>query len=269
MRVSVRGVEFERVGTGEWVYAETGIEVPGARDLTLSDRFEPLLAGRPGAGPEQALVSAEHVRENPDLLGWCREIGALVRDPTTGKAAGYMVPYEAWLEHDREPIGVTAAEFSEDDAEAQLALAEHEYRAAQRRSERASARRLAALKTAIASGVSRTRAAEITGLSNGRVTQLLHPSDARVRIEQSILTALSGGALSALNLRRRLAVPPAPRPPVATVDSALLDLRQRGLVKESPDDVWQLTPSGREYARDHAVAAGSASDLRLVEGGAA
>jgi hypothetical protein len=172
--VEANGTIYAREDDGTWRYADTWIPVPGARDLTLTERFKPkLVVAGTGSGQEveRVVVSGEDIAAHPDLLAWCAELGAPVRGPD-GEMLEVLVPYELWQEHDRIPGEIVAPEHSDDPAERELAIAERKVREAAQALERATDVRAAVLREHEGL-MTREQARAITGLSVGRVQQLV------------------------------------------------------------------------------------------------
>jgi hypothetical protein len=165
---------YVRDRDGTWRYAATGIAVPGARDLTLTERFQPKqVMTADGETIERVIVSGEDVRAAPELLGWCVKAGARVEN-SYGKLVEVLVPYELWQERDHVPGAIYAPEQGPKESERELALAERRCREAERDLERATKRRAKVLRR-YADEMTRQRAHEITGLSVGRIQQLIRP----------------------------------------------------------------------------------------------
>lgn len=167
----VDGVRYLRESDGTWRYAESGLEVPGARDATLSDRFNPKFVVA-GERVERVVVAAQALAEAPELLGWCLEVGVRITD-REGELVEVIVPVESWEERDRVPGALVAPEHSSDEAERALAIAEREYREAELALERAAEWRAKVLRRH-AGDMRRQDARAITGLSVGRIQQLIH-----------------------------------------------------------------------------------------------
>jgi hypothetical protein len=189
--VEANGTIYAREDDGTWRYAHTWIRVPGARDLTLTERFKPkLVVAGTGSGQEveRVVVSGEDIAAHPDLLAWCAELGAPVRGPD-GQMLEVLVPYELWQEHDRIPGEIVAPEHSDDPAERELAIAERKVREAEQALERATDVRAAVLREHEGL-MTREQARAITGLSVGRVQQLVKSALDLEEIDQMILECI-------------------------------------------------------------------------------
>jgi len=161
--------QYVREPDGTWRYADTWIKVPGARDLTLTERFNPKFIVATGK-VERVVVSGADIAQYPDLLNWCLEVG--VRVEGDGRSFEVLVPIEKWEERERIPSAMVAPEHSADPAERELAQVEREYREADQVLSSVTARRAEVLRNR-AEEITRQRAAEITDLSIGRVHQLI------------------------------------------------------------------------------------------------
>jgi hypothetical protein len=191
---TVGNTTYVRENDGTWRYADTWIKVPGARDRTLTEHFRPKLVIS-GVGTdaqvEQVMVSGEDVSGSPRLLEWCLDTGTPVRDED-GKLIEVLVPYEAWQKRDRIPGEIVAPENSENPVERELAIAEREHREAEHALEQAAAKRAALLRQH--SGVmTREQARSITGLSVGRIQQLIRSDVELEEVERMILRVIDLG----------------------------------------------------------------------------
>lgn len=192
----VEGTLYVREHDGTWRYADTWIKVPGARDMTLSERFEPkfVIAGDGSGGKdviERVIVSGKDIEEHPEALDWCLEAGVPVPAPDGG-VAEVMVPYRIWRERDRIPGVIVAPEHSTNEAERQVAIAEREYREADHALEAAADMRAAVLRQH-AGDMTREKARVITGLSVGRIQQLIHSDVELDDLDQMILVSVEAG----------------------------------------------------------------------------
>lgn len=254
---TLNGIEFVRTSQG-WYYRDSELPVPGADDRTLANEYKPRFVGVPDQEPEQVLIAAEMVDKHPEVLGWCKEVGALVRNGARGKVSAYLVPYEEWQVHAAKPLGIIAPEFSSDEWEAELASAERAYRMARQEFDAASSRRQSALEAAIASGLSRARAAEILDVSAGRVTQLLKPSAAptsgpkskKLKLNEAMILALIGASQAPVSAA---AIAEAGQGIVvitskeSTAQVQLASLASRGWVEGSPSEGYTLAPKGARW----------------------
>jgi predicted transcriptional regulator len=185
---------YVREKDGTWRYADTWIKVPGARDRTLSEAFRPKLvvSGQASdAQVERVVVDGKDVKSHPGLLGWCLEEGTPLHDKS-GSLIEVLVPYKAWQSRDRIPGGILAPENSQDVAEREVAIAEREYREAEHALEQAAAKRAAILHEH--DGVlTRERARSITGLSVGRIQQLIRSAAGLDDVDHEILEVIRRG----------------------------------------------------------------------------
>jgi hypothetical protein len=155
---------------GTWRYADSWVAVPGAREVTLTERFSPKFVVNGRQEVERVVVDGAAIVNAPELLGWCLEAGTVLRDGD--RVTEVLVPYALWKERDQIPNELFSPEHEGDEAEREVATAERHFREMERRFELASQERAAALRRH-ADGMTRQRAREITGLSVGRVQQLI------------------------------------------------------------------------------------------------
>lgn len=241
---AVDGVHYVRDHKGIWRYADTWIPVPGARDLKLSERFETKDVVSGAGDIERVVISGDSIRESPELLEWCIEAGEPMYGPD-GQLKEVFVPHEVWTKRDRVPGALVAPEHSSDDAKRQLAHAEREYREADQVLEEAAEARADVLRS-LAGRLTRQQAREITGLSVGRIQQL---------IRREKLTELELGVLGILNVKggrstgsvQELAQKQFPRTSASAIDGVLQELVTRGLVKAGGETI-RLTREGRAMA---------------------
>lgn len=221
--------------------------------MKLSERFETKGVVSRTGDIERVVVSGDSIRESPDLLKWCIEAGEPMYGPN-GRLKEVFVPYEIWTEKDRVPGALVAPEHSPDDAKRKLALAERNYREADQALEEAAEARADVLRL-LAGRLTRQQAREITGLSVGRIQQL---------IRREKLTELEVGVLGILDVKggrsagsvQELAQKQFPRTGASAIDGVLRELVTRGLVKAGGETI-RLTREGRALAPPGADAEGS------------
>jgi hypothetical protein len=176
--------QYVREHDGTWRYADSWVEVPGARDATLTEHFEPKFIVSGNSEVERVVVAASDIAANPDLLAWCIHAGTHITD-SEGELAEVIVPVEEWEEHDRIPGAIIAPEHSENEAHRELAEAEREVREADRAQQIAANNRAEVLRR-YADEMTRQEARAITGLSVGRIQQLIR-SDSLDEIDTVLL----------------------------------------------------------------------------------
>lgn len=185
----INGVQFVRDPEGVWRFAETGIPVPGARDVTLTERFDPKLIVRSDGEVERVVVSGASIEVGGDLLDWCLEEGSLVLDGD--RLIEVLVPYPEWQKRDRIPGELIVPELHGTEPERELAEAERQFREAERGMEEAAAGRAEVLRR-YADEMTRQEARAITGLSVGRIQQLIR-SELLEEHERTILETFQAG----------------------------------------------------------------------------
>jgi hypothetical protein len=254
-RVSDNGIQFVKGSDKVWRYADSGIAVPGARDLTLSERFETkTVVGADGKTIERVIVSGDDIRSAPELLDWCLEHGAQIEN-SHGDVEEVLVPYEIWQERNHVPGAIYAPEDSPREAERELAKAERAYREAEQGIEIASAVRADALRR-YANEMTRQEAREITGLSIGRIQQLIRGYRLNAT-QQAVLRLVGSGAGRTLtSLRQRAANRKIPASD-DFLERRLRELEAQGLI-ELAGKKYRATAEGREaLATARAEAEGS------------
>src|SRR4051812_45959439 len=131
----IDGVVFVRDADGAWRYANNWILVPGARDVTLTERFRPKRIVNDEQEIERVVVSGEDIATAPDLLDWCIAEGTPITKD--GELVEVLVPYELWQRHDRVPGVLISPEHHGSEAEQQVAVAEREFREAEQQLDKA------------------------------------------------------------------------------------------------------------------------------------
>ena len=143
-RAELDGIKFARDADDVWRYADSWIPVPGARDVTLTERFQPKLIVNSAQEIERVIVSAEDIAAAPDLLDWCVIEGTPIRDED--KLIEVLVPYELWQARDRIPGLLFSPEHHGTEAEQRVALAERKFREAEQGLDRAAEYRAEVLR---------------------------------------------------------------------------------------------------------------------------
>jgi hypothetical protein len=236
-------VHFVKGSDEVWRYADSGIAGPGARDLTLSERFETkTVVGADGETVERVIVSGDDIRSAPELLGWCLENGARVEN-SYGKVVEVLIPYEVWQERDQVPGAIYAPENSPREAERELARAERAYREAEQGIEIATAARADALRR-YADEMTRQEAREITGLSIGRIQQLIRGYRLNAT-QQAVLQLVGSGAGRTLASLRQRAVNRKFPASDDFLQRRLRELEAQGLI-ELVGKKFRATGEGRE-----------------------
>jgi hypothetical protein len=253
-------VQFVRDEEGIWRYADSWIEVPGARDLTLSERFEPKFVVGGDGKVERVVISAESVREAPELLEWCLRVGTVIKE-RNGELTEILVPLEAWQERDRVPGKLVTPEYHGIPAEKELARAEREYREADRNLEIKAEKRAEALRHH-AENMTRQEARRITGLSVGRIQQLIR-SDSLNDTERELLQIVDGQRPKKFPAIQKTAEASDFNFPLASLRRRLRELEHRELVVATRNG-FKLTKDGREaLAEAKATADESAPEVEV------
>lgn len=157
---------YVRDDDGTWRYADSGLEVPGARDMSIDDYGFRVVNNR------EVHVPRSMARERPELR-WCLDVGVRVPE----RPGTIAVPVEEWDRRASEPLGMWAPELSPDARVRALAIAEREYRRARQRLEEeleeAKRRRDESVRLAAREGLSYRQIAAAIGLSHQRVAQII------------------------------------------------------------------------------------------------
>lgn len=167
IRFAVEGRIYTRGPEGQWLYGDTGVPVPGSRDLRLSDVYKPGTVGVHPDADEFVMIAADDVA--------CPELTWASREGTPVDIAGrryYLVSATVWAEHGDAVCGVHAPELHGSPEERLAARAERDFRLAQYAAELAAARRARAFETAGDRGLTRRRLAALVNLSPTRIQQL-------------------------------------------------------------------------------------------------
>lgn len=195
------GVQVVRDPDGVWRYAKTWIPVPGARDVTLTERFDPKLIVSADGDIERVVVDGASIKAHPELLEWCVIDGTPIREDDEIVEA--LVPYELWLKHDRISSEPFSPEHEGTEPERALAAAERRYREAEQQFELTSAERAEVLHR-YSEDMTRQQAREITGLSIGRIQQLIR-SERLEPYERQVLELFEAGPVPSLKDLQKLA----------------------------------------------------------------
>lgn len=241
---TVNGVHYLRDHSGTWRYADSWIPVPGARDLTLTERFQPQRVVNAQGDVERMIVPGDSIKAAPELLGWCLEEGTAIEGPD-GELKEVFVPYAKWEARDRVPGALVAAEHSDQEAKRVLAEVERRYREADQNLAEVAEERADVLRR-YAGQMTRQEAREITGLSVGRIQQLIR-REKLTDIEIGVLGILDNREGRSAEAVKELAHKQYPRSDIAAIDRVLRELLDRGLITASGSTI-RLTRGGREAA---------------------
>lgn len=166
---------------GTWVYTDSLLRVPGAKDMTLSNHYNLRCVGG-------YVLVPRHLARNEPELAWCLDHAdqesteARVprirgNDPSVSPDT-VMVAIEEWdARSNAEPIGMWAPELTPGDSvlarqTRQVALAERDLRVAESGRDAARARRDGVIAARLADGWTHAQLAEATGLTRGRIGQI-------------------------------------------------------------------------------------------------
>jgi ribosomal protein S19E (S16A) len=246
-RYRVGNSEYVRYGPRDWRYAEDEeIQVPGGRDMRLDERFEPIIGAR-GGEKQVVIIDGADVERAPDALGWSLSVGIPARGDA-GELIQVIVPFAAWEEHNEIIDVMVAPELDEDEHVRELALREVEVKKAERRLAEEKRERDALLIRLAAAGMTRQRAAEITGMSVGKVQQIIKSVD--VAKDEKVLIEIlrKHGPLSAAKLadRAKGTNQTALGGSKSKLKKVLGSLKAQGLVRSDPSEGWSVTPQGSQ-----------------------
>jgi hypothetical protein len=185
----LNGIQVIRDRKGVWRYAHNWVPVPGARDITLTERFQPKFIVNAESEVERVVIEGAAIEAVPELLEWCLEVGTPIRDG--GELVEVLVPYDEWKDHDRIPGQLISPEHHGTQAEREVAEAERHFREAEQRLEKAAEERADVLRR-WSEDMTRQEAREITGLSVGRVQQLIRAERLSL-VEQEVLSLFEMG----------------------------------------------------------------------------
>ncbi len=250
-RTEIDGIEFVRDADGAWRYADNWILVPGARDVTLTERFRPKLIIDAEEEVERVVVSGNDIAAAPELLNWCIAEGRLITDGD--ELVEVLVPYEQWRARDRVPGALISPEHHGSEAEQQVAAAERQFREAEQQLDKAASYRAEVLRQH-ADEMTRQEARAITGLSVGRVQQLIREemdspdpeamSEAQVeQLDLSLMWLATRGPRNMDALHRLLTEETRTVYPTNLIRRRITTLAERGLLSASGKGVV-LRPKG-------------------------
>jgi hypothetical protein len=250
-RSSIGDDQLIRDETGTWRYANTKIPVPGAEDVTLTDRFNPKFIIAADGTVERVVISGESIAEAPELLSWCFSAGTPIMDGE--RVAEVVVPSDLWKEHDRVPGALVAPEYHGEPPKQELARAEREVREAEKQLEIATDRRAEILRR-YATEMTRQEARTVTGLSVGRIQQLIR----RHELGDNSLLVLELFEQSPFERYQELREKAEEIGlPSEALSAAVLDIEARGLI-EPHSQGRALSEEGRQ----------ALAEARIAEGGA-
>lgn len=241
-----------------WRYADTWIAVPGARDVTLTDRFRPKQIVNADGDVERVIVDGHSIAAHPDLLDWCLSDGTPIK--AKGELIEVLVPYELWEARDRIPSELTVPELEGSEAEQQVAAAERKYREAERGLERAAEQRAEVLRQH-AGEMTRQEARAITGLSVGRIQQLIRSEQVNAH-ELQLLKLFARGPISKMealvNLAGSTSLPTEPE----LLNNLVGEMEARGFLDRDPRgrNGVGLSELGKQVVYSQAVAPGPEGD---------
>src|SRR5882757_5806794 len=118
-RVERDGVVFARDLDHVWRYMDNWIPVPGARDVTLTERFQPKFVVNADKEIERVIVRGEDIEAASGLLDWCLVVGTPIR--SGDKLVEVIVPFGDWDAKDRVPGELFSPEHEGSEAEQQIA----------------------------------------------------------------------------------------------------------------------------------------------------
>ncbi len=258
-QTTLGNIEVIRDQNGDWRYADSWIKIPGGRDVTLTERFRPKLVVSADQEIERVVVDGASIRENPELLDWCLKEGKALRED--GELVEVLVPYERWKRRDRIPSELTSPEHHGGEAEREVAEAERRYREAEQRLEEAANFRAAVLRR-WADEMTRQEAREITGLSVGRIQQLIR--DERLEdLDQPVLTLFEDGPIENMKELTRLAAEQGLSGDLSVLHSVVRDLKAGKLIEEIKGGALALTEQGERFLRYTRVQVAGSSRVGL------
>jgi hypothetical protein len=233
-------VQVVRDPAGVWRYVDTWVAVPGVREATLTERFAPKFIVNADNEVERVVVDGAAIQAAPELLSWCLDEGTVIRDGE--EVTEVLVPHDLWKENERIPNELFSPEHQGDKAEREVAAAERNFREIEKSFEVATKERAHVLRRH-ADDMTRQRAREITGLSVGRVQQLIR-SEYMDGTEREVLELFESGLVGSFDALVELAQEKG----MSLDNSALMarvdDLRDRGLLEETEDLEVGLTAEG-------------------------
>jgi hypothetical protein len=163
---------YTRDPAGRWSYGDTGVLVPGARDLLLRDLYVPgtLVNAK---GEVEAIVIPVPDADGTVELGWCAGGASVVE---LGARRSYLIDRDEWERRASSRCGIWAPELHGTDPERLAACAERDFRLAQHRADLAARRRARAFHAAAEDGMTRRALASLVELSPSRIQQVTDAS---------------------------------------------------------------------------------------------
>jgi hypothetical protein len=240
-RFKSNGREYVRYGPNDWRYADNeDIQVPGGRDMRLSERIEPMIASK-GGKAQAVIIDGEDVERDGKTLGWTLNVGLPVRDEK-GSLLHVIVPHQAWQAHDRIEQIMVAPELDEDEDVRRLAAAQLELRKTEHLLARQSEDRDQLLVELAEAGMTRQRAAEITGLSVGKVQQIIKKEELAANEVQLVRIVLATEPLNIAQIAERAKETKGLTKTRSKLKKYVSDLQSRGFLQSSDTGEWSVTP---------------------------
>lgn len=254
-RAEIDGIEFIKDVVGDWRYADSWILVPGARDVTLTERFHPKRIVNAAQEVERVVVSGDDIAAAPELLDWCIAEGTPITEE--GELIEVLVPYELWQARDRIPGQLISPEHHGSEAERQVAAAEREFREAEQQLDKAASDRAEVLRRHDGE-MTRQEARAITDLSVGRIQQLIR-GEANIlapdlmhaaQLDQTLLLLATRQPKSMDALHELLTEEVGTTYRTNFIRRKITALMERGLLRVSGSKGVTLTIAGEEFLRE-------------------
>lgn len=243
-RYRVGGIEYVRYGPRDWRYADDEeIQVPGGRDMRLSERFNPTIGTQNGE-KTVVLIDSKDIEEAPDVLNWALLHGTPIRGEN-GEVLQVLVPYSEWEEHDEISDVMIAPELDDDEGVRGLAALEVQLRRTERQLAKQTKERDALLIELSEGGMTRQRAAEITGMSVGKVQQIVKSEELASNEEVLVGILLEKGPLDLSVLVGHAKETPGIAGTKTKIKKILTLLKNRGIAEVDPQGRWRVTEKGQ------------------------
>jgi len=211
--------------------------------MRLSERFNPIIGSQNG---EKAvvLIDSKDIEEAPDVLNWALLHGTPIRGES-GEVLQVLVPYSEWEEHDEISDVMIAPELDDDEGVRRLAALEVQLRKTERQLAKQTKERDALLIELSEGGMTRQRAAEITGMSVGKVQQIVKSEELASNEEVLVGILLEKGPLDLSLLVGHAKETPGIAGTKTKIKKILTLLKNRGIAEADPQGRWRVTEKGR------------------------
>lgn len=212
--------------------------------MRLSERFDPII-GTKGGAKQVVIIDGEDVEGSPEALGWALSVGTPVRNDK-GNLLQVIVPYEDWEAHDAIDGIMVAPELDDDQGVRELAALQLKLKKTERRLAVETEERDDLLMTLAGAGMTRQRAAEITGLSVGKVQQIIKKEELAANEVELVTIIGRHGPIGTLQIVELAKETTGLTSSKTKLKKFLQSLKSRGFLESSETGQWEVTARARQ-----------------------